>query len=52
LATIVLVGTLDAKVSEYEFLRRRLRGNGVDVLLVDPGVPGELNTAWTLRIER
>jgi uncharacterized protein (UPF0261 family) len=40
-ATIVLVGTLDTKGVEYEFLRRRLREHGVDVVLVDAGVLGE-----------
>src|SRR5688500_17903842 len=36
--TVVLVGTLDTKGLEYAFLRERLLGHGVDVLLVDAGV--------------
>jgi uncharacterized protein (UPF0261 family) len=41
MATVVLVGTLDTKGTEYGFLRDRLRELGVDVLLVDCGVLGE-----------
>jgi uncharacterized protein (UPF0261 family) len=40
MATVVLIGTLDTKGEEYEFLRRRVRAEGVDVLLVDTGVLG------------
>jgi uncharacterized protein (UPF0261 family) len=39
--TVVLVGTLDTKGHEYEYLRERVRGHGVDVVLVDAGVLGE-----------
>jgi len=45
LATVVLVGTLDTKGAEYEFLGQRLRESGVDVLLVDAGILGEPQTA-------
>ena len=38
MATVVLLGTLDTKGHEYAYLRDRLRGHGVDVLLVDAGV--------------
>lgn len=38
MATIVLLGTLDTKGKEYEYLRDRLREFGADVLLVDAGV--------------
>jgi uncharacterized protein (UPF0261 family) len=38
---VVLVGTLDTKGHEYDFLRDRLRELGADVLLVDTGVLGE-----------
>ena len=31
MATVVLLGTLDTKGEEYEFLRRRVRQEGVDV---------------------
>jgi uncharacterized protein (UPF0261 family) len=41
MATVVLVGTLDTKGVEYDYLRERLRGHGVDVLLVDGGVLGD-----------
>ena len=41
MATVVLVGTLDTKGHEYDYLRERLRGHGVDTLLVDTGVLGE-----------
>jgi uncharacterized protein (UPF0261 family) len=41
MATVVLVGTLDTKGHEYDFMRDRLRDAGVDVLLVDAGVLGE-----------
>ncbi|MGH2996452.1 MAG: Tm-1-like ATP-binding domain-containing protein, partial [Gaiellaceae bacterium] len=36
--TVVLVGTLDTKGIEYDYLRERLRAHGVDTLLVDAGV--------------
>lgn len=39
-ATVVLVGTLDTKGAEYEFLREAVRGFGCDVILVDAGVLG------------
>ncbi|HEY2240099.1 MAG TPA: Tm-1-like ATP-binding domain-containing protein [Streptosporangiaceae bacterium] len=38
MATVVLVGTLDTKGAENEFVRDRLRVAGVDVLVVDTGV--------------
>jgi len=40
MATVVLLGTLDTKGEEYEFLRRRVLEEGVDALLVDTGVLG------------
>jgi uncharacterized protein (UPF0261 family) len=40
MATVVLVGTLDTKGEEYEFLRRRVLEEGVDALLVDTGILG------------
>jgi uncharacterized protein (UPF0261 family) len=36
--TVVLLGTLDTKGKEYDYLRDRLREQGVDVVLVDAGV--------------
>ena len=38
MATVVLLGTLDTKGKEYDYLRDRLREQGVDVILVDAGV--------------
>jgi uncharacterized protein (UPF0261 family) len=38
MSTVVLLGTLDTKGSEYEFLRARVREHGVDALLVDAGI--------------
>jgi uncharacterized protein (UPF0261 family) len=38
MATVVLLGTLDTKGKEYEYLRDRLREQGVDVMVVDAGV--------------
>jgi uncharacterized protein (UPF0261 family) len=37
-AKVVLLGTLDTKGKEYDYLRARLLEQGVDVLLVDAGV--------------
>jgi uncharacterized protein (UPF0261 family) len=41
MATVVLVGTLDTKGLEYDYLRERLRAHGVETILVDAGVLGE-----------
>jgi uncharacterized protein (UPF0261 family) len=41
MATIVLIGTLDTKGIEYEYMRRRLRAEGCEVILVDAGVMGK-----------
>ena len=41
MATVVLIGTLDTKGQEYDYLRQRLREQGVGVLLVDVGVLGQ-----------
>ena len=38
MATVVLVGTLDTKGVENDFVRERLRAAGVEVLVVDAGV--------------
>src|SRR5262245_59479221 len=45
MATVVLLGTLDTKGREYDYLRDRLREQGVDVLLVDAGVFEPLSQA-------
>jgi uncharacterized protein (UPF0261 family) len=39
--TVVLVGTLDTKGTEYAWLADRIRERGVDVVLVDAGIVGE-----------
>lgn len=41
---VALLGTLDTKGGEYEFLRDRLAEHGVDTLLIDAGVVGEPKT--------
>ncbi len=40
MTTVVLLGTLDTKGDEYEYLRGQLRAHGVEVLLVDAGSGG------------
>ncbi|MFM9107233.1 MAG: Tm-1-like ATP-binding domain-containing protein [Chloroflexota bacterium] len=40
MATVVLVGALDTKGLEYAWLRERLLGHGVEVILIDAGVLG------------
>lgn len=40
MATVVLLGTLDTKGIEYEYLRGRVREAGCTVLLIDAGVKG------------
>ena len=39
--TVVLLGTLDTKGTEYGFVRERLRALSVEVLVVDAGVMGD-----------
>lgn len=45
MASVVLLGTLDTKGPEYEFLRDRVREFGCDVILVDAGVMSVSATA-------
>jgi uncharacterized protein (UPF0261 family) len=40
MATVVLLGTLDTKGIEYEYLRRQVQAFGCEVLLVDAGIKG------------
>lgn len=40
MATVVLLGTLDTKGVEYEYLRKRVQASGREVILVDAGVKG------------
>ena len=51
MSTVVLVGTLDTKATEYEFVRERLRESGCDVLLVDAGVLGQSPAIADIRRE-
>jgi len=44
-ASVVLLGTLDTKGQEYDFLRRRLRAAGCEVIVVDAGVLGPTRVA-------
>lgn len=38
MATVVLLGTLDTKGVEYEYLRERIQATGCEVILVDAGI--------------
>ncbi len=40
MATVVLLGTLDTKGVEYEYLRKRVQAAGCEVILVDAGIKG------------
>jgi uncharacterized protein (UPF0261 family) len=39
--TVVLIGTLDTKGAEFDFIRKQIRKAGVDVIVVDAGVLGK-----------
>lgn len=39
--TVVLIGTLDTKGVEYDFLRKRIKAAGCDVIMIDAGVLGQ-----------
>lgn len=41
MATVVLVGTLDTKGTEYAYLRERVAATGCDVIMIDAGIMGE-----------
>ncbi len=45
MASVVLLGTLDTKGAEYEFLCNRVREFGCDVILVDAGVTSASSAA-------
>ncbi len=45
MAVVVVLGTLDTKGAEHEFLRDRVRALGCDVVLVDAGVMGSPSAA-------
>lgn len=44
MATVALLGTLDTKGREYEFLAERVRAAGAEAFLIDAGVLGEPQT--------
>ena len=41
MATVVLVGTLDTKGAEYNYVKQCIKEAGVDVIVVDTGILGE-----------
>lgn len=41
MATVVLVGTLDTKGAEYDYVKQCIKEAGVDVIVVDTGILGE-----------
>jgi uncharacterized protein (UPF0261 family) len=41
MATVVLVGTLDTKGTEYDYLRQRIQQSGCQVVLIDAGIKGQ-----------
>lgn len=40
MATVVLLGTLDTKGIEYDYLRKHIQSAGGDVILIDAGIKG------------
>jgi uncharacterized protein (UPF0261 family) len=44
MATVVLLGTLDTKGTEYEYLRKRVQSLGCEVILIDAGIKGTPST--------
>ncbi len=40
MATVVLLGTLDTKGIEYDYLRKRVQAAGCEVILIDAGIMG------------
>jgi uncharacterized protein (UPF0261 family) len=41
MTTVVLLGTLDTKGAEYDFVRRQIMGHGCDVVIIDAGTMGQ-----------
>ena len=41
MATIAVLGTLDSKGQEHQFLAERIRARGLDTLMIDVGTGGE-----------
>jgi uncharacterized protein (UPF0261 family) len=44
MATVVLLGTLDTKGADYEYLRKRVQEAGCEVILIDAGIKGASST--------
>lgn len=45
MATVVLLGTLDTKGAEFDYLRRAVQAAGCDTILVDAGIFGDSSVA-------
>src|SRR5262245_30134223 len=45
MTTVVLLGTLDTKGAEYDFVRRRLLDLGTQVVVIDAGTMGQARYA-------
>src|SRR5579883_3484984 len=41
MATVVLLGTLDTKGIEYDYVRSRLQAEGCDTIMIDAGILGQ-----------
>ncbi|MBV9229914.1 MAG: Tm-1-like ATP-binding domain-containing protein [Chloroflexi bacterium] len=41
MATVVLLGTLDTKGIEYDYLRKQVQASGCEVILIDAGIKGD-----------
>ncbi len=41
MSIVVLLGTLDTKGPDYEYLRKRVQESGCEVILIDAGIKGE-----------
>jgi len=44
MAIVVLLGTLDTKGADYEYLRKRVQEAGCEVILIDAGIKGASST--------
>ncbi len=51
MATVVLLGTLDTKGIEYDYLRKRVQAAGCEVILIDAGIKGTPLTQPTITRE-
>ncbi len=51
MAAVVLLGTLDTKGIEYDYLRKRVQAAGCEVILIDAGIKGTPLTQPTITRE-